>query len=95
MGGMFQNELFEVKKGTFVRDLLAHLYDSSPCVGCETFCTVWTLVVRNDVFHFEGLLQNGPLKSFLLNGNFHFDTPRMWFRPDKACVYNSDLRETS
>lgn len=95
MGGMFQNELFKVEKSSFVWNLLAHLYNGSPCVGCKTLCTVWALVVRNDVFNFEGLLEDGPLKSFLLNSDLHFDTPRMWFRPDEACVYNSDLREAS
>ena len=92
---MFQNELFEVEESTFVWNLLAHLDDGSPCVGRKTFCTVWALVVCNDVFHFEGLLEDGPLKGFLLNSDFHFDTPRMWLRPDKACVDNSDLREAS
>ena len=95
MSGMFQDELFEVEKGPFVRNLLAHLYDGSPCIGCKTLGTIWTLVVRNDVFNFEGLLEDGPLKGFLLNGDFHFDSPRMGFRPDKAGVYDSDLRETS
>ena len=95
MGGMFQNELFEVEKSTLVWNFLAHLYNGSPCVGCKTLCTVWALVVRNDVFNFEGLLEDGSLEGFLLNGDFHFDTPRMGFRPDKACVYDSDLREAS
>ena len=92
---MFQDELFEVEKSTFVRNLLAHLYDGSPCVGCKTLCTIRALMVRNDVFDFEGLLQDGPLERFLLNSDFHFDSSRMGFRPDKACVYDPDLREAS
>ena len=95
MGGMFQDELFQVEKSTFVRDLLAHLYDSSPCVGCKTLCTIWALVVCNNVFKFERLLKDGPLKRFLLNRDFHFYSPRMGFRPDEAGIYYPDLRETS
>ena len=95
MSGMFQDELFKVEESTFVRNLLAHLYDGSPSVGCKALRTIWALVVRNDVFNFEGLLQDGPLKRLLLNGDFHLDSPRMGFRPDKAGVYDPDLREAS
>ena len=95
MSGMFQDELFEVEESSFVGDLLAHLYDGSPCVGSKTLCTVWTLVVCNDVFNLEGLLEDGPLKRFLLNGDFDFDSPRVGFRPYKAGIYNSDLRKAS
>lgn len=56
MSGMFQDELFQIEKSPFVGNLLTHLYDGSPCVGCKTLCTIWTLVVCNDVFNLEGLL---------------------------------------
>lgn len=91
MSGMFQDELFEVEESSFVRDFLAHLYDGSPCVGCKAFCTIWTLVVCDDVFNLEGLLEDGPLKRFLLNSDFHLDSPRMGFCPDKAGIYDPDL----
>lgn len=95
MSGMFQDELFEVEESSFVRNLLTHLYDGSPCVGCKTLRTIWTLMVCNDVFNLKGLLEDGPLKRFLLDSNFDFDSPRMRFRPDKAGIYNSDLRKAS
>lgn len=95
MSGMFQNELFEVEESPFVGYLLTHLYDSSPCIGCKTLCTIWTLVVCHDVFNLEGLLEDGPLKRFLLDGYLDFDSPRMGFRPNKAGIYNSDLRKAS
>lgn len=95
MSGMFQDELFKVEESSFVRDLLAHLYDGSPCVGCKALCTIWTLMVRNDVFDLEGLLENSPLKRFLLNSDFHFDSPRMGLRPDKAGIDDPDLRKAS
>ena len=88
---MFQDELFEVEESSFVRDLLAHLDNGSPCVRCETFCTIRALVVCNDVFDLESLLQDGPLKRFLLDGDLDFDSPRVRFRPDKAGVYDPDL----
>ncbi len=93
MSGMFQDELFEVQESSFVRDLLAHLYDGSPCVGCETLCTIWTLVVCNDVLYLKSLLEDGPLKRFLLNGDFHFDSSGMRFCPDEAGIYDPDLRK--
>lgn len=92
---MFEDELFEVEERSFVRNLLAHLYDGSPCIGCKTLRTIWTLVVCNDVFDLEGLLEDRPLIRFLLNSDFHFDSPRMGFRPDKAGVYDPDLRKAS
>ncbi len=95
MGGMLQDELFKIEESSFMRDLLTHLYNGSPCVGGETLCTIWTLVVCNDVFNLEGLLEDGPLKRFLLDSDFHFYSPRMRFRPDKASIYNSDLRKAS
>ena len=91
MSGVFQNELFEVEKSSFVRDFLANLYDGSPSIGCKTLCTIRTLVICNNVFNLKGLLEDSPLKRFLLDGDFHFDPPRMWFRPDKAGIYDSDL----
>lgn len=91
MSGMFQYELFEVEESAFVRNLLAHLYDGSPCVGCKTLCTIRALMVRNDVFNFESLLQDGPLERFLLDSDLYFDSPRMGLRPDKAGVYDPDL----
>ena len=91
MSGVFQDELFEVEKSSFVRDLLAKLYDGSPGIGRETLCTIWTLVICNNVFNLKGLLEDSPLKCFLLDGDFYFNPPRMWFRPDKAGVYDSDL----
>lgn len=78
-----------------MRNLLTHLYDGPPCVGCETLCTIWTLMVCNDVFDFEGLLEDGPLERFLLNGDLDFDSPRMRFRPNEAGIYNSDLGKAS
>ena len=92
---MFKDELFEVKERSFVRNLLADLYDGSPCIGCKTLRTIWTLVVCNDVFDLEGLLEDRPLIRFLLNSDFHFDSPRMGFRPDKTGVYDPDLRKAS
>ena len=92
---VFQDELLKVEESPFVRNLLTHLHDSSPCVGCKTLCTIWTLVVRDNVFNLEGLLEDGPLKRFLLNSDFHFDSPRMGFRPDEAGIYDPDLRKTS
>ena len=75
MSRVFQDELFEVEESSFMRDLLANLYDGSPSIGCETLCTIWTLVICNNVFDLERLLEDRPLKRFLLDGDFHFDPP--------------------
>ena len=74
-----------------MRHLLAELYDSSPCIGCEALRTIWTLVVCDNIFNLEGLLEDGPLKRFLLNSDFYFDPPRMGFCPNKASIYNPGL----
>ena len=73
-----------------MRDFLADLYNGSPCIGGKALRTIWTLVVCNNIFNLEGLLEDGPLKSFLLNSDFYFDPPRMGFRPYKASIYDSD-----
>ena len=90
---MFQDELFEIEESSFVRNLLAHLYDGSPRVGCETLRTIRALVVRNYIFDLESLLENSALERFLLDSDFDFDSPRMGFRPDEAGIYDSDLRK--
>ena len=95
MSGMFQDELFEVEESSFVRDLLTHLYDGSPGVACKTLCTIWTLVVCNDIFDLKGLLQDRPLKSLLLDCDFDFYSSRVRFRPDEAGIYDPDFRKTS
>ena len=60
VGGMFEDELFEVEKGSFVGDLLADLNDGAPGICGEGFGAVGTLVVCNDIFYHECLLDDRP-----------------------------------
>ena len=86
VGGVFEDELFEVEEGSFVGDFLADLDDGAPGVGCEGFGAVGTLVGVDDIFNFEGLFEDGTLEGFLLDLYLDFDAPGVRLRPDEAGV---------
>jgi hypothetical protein len=78
-----------------VRDLLTDLDDGAPCVVGETLLTIGTLLVGLDELDFKGLLQDGTLEGFGLNGDLHLDTARMGFCPDERGVDDADLCQTA
>lgn len=41
------------------------------------------------------MLNNGTREALLLDGDLHFDTSRVGFGPDKACVDNPDFVQAS
>lgn len=86
VGGVFEDELFEVEEGAFVGDFLADLNDGAPGVGCEGFGAVRALVGVDDVFDFKGLFDDGALEGFLLNFDLDFDAPGVGLRPDEGGV---------
>ena len=75
MGRVFEDELLEIEKGAFVGDLLPHLDDGAPGIGRKGLGAVGTLVVGDDVFDFEGLLEDGVLEGFLLDSDLDLHTP--------------------
>ena len=91
VGGVLEDELFEVEEGSFVGNFLADLDDSAPGIGSEGLGAVRTLVVVHHVFHFKRLLQDRSLESFLLDSNLDLDSPRMGLCPYKACVNYADF----
>lgn len=92
VGTRLQNQLLQVQERAFVGHLLSNLNRGSPCVVCVTLLAVITLLGCNHIFHLECLLNDGALESLLLNGDLHFDTTRVGFGPDKACIDNSDYK---
>jgi sulfur carrier protein ThiS len=92
---VLEDKLLEVEESTLVGDLLANLDDGAPCVVCETFLTIGALLVGLDELDFEGLLQNGALEGFLLNGDLQLDTTRMGFGPDEGSVDDTDFVQTT
>ena len=75
MSVVFEDELFEVQEGAFVRDFLADLDDGFPGMFRVSFGTVWTLLVCYYEFAFERLLEDGGSEGFFLNGEFDSDSP--------------------
>jgi hypothetical protein len=92
---VLENKLLEVEESTLVGDLLADLDDGAPCVVCETLLTIGALLVGLDELDFESLLQNGALKSFLLDGDLQLDTARVRLGPDEGGVDNADFVQTT
>jgi hypothetical protein len=95
MSAVLENQLLEVEESTLVGDLLANLDDGAPCVVCETLLTISALLVGLDELDFKGLLEDGALKSFLLNGDLQLDTARMGFGPDERGVDDADFVQTT
>ena len=88
---MFQDELFEVEKSTFVRDFLTNLDDCFPGVFGVRFCTVGTLLVCYYEFTFESLLEDGRCECFFLDSEFDSNSTGMRFCPDKSGIDQTDL----
>jgi len=59
VGVMFENELFEIEEGAFVRNLLTDLDDCFPSVFRIRFGAVRTLLIGYYIFYFKRLLQDG------------------------------------
>jgi hypothetical protein len=57
--------------------------------------TIGALLVGLDELDFEGLLQDGALESFLLDGDLQLDTTRMGFGPDEGGVDDTDFVQTT
>ena len=95
VGTVLEDKLLEVEESTLVGDLLANLDDGAPCVVRETLLTIGALLVGLDELDFEGLLQNGALEGFLLDGDLQLDTTRVRFGPDEGGVDNADFVQTT
>lgn len=95
MSSVFDDELFEEEESSLVRNLLTDLNTSSPGMGGVGLCTIGALSIGNDVFDFEGLLEDGVLEGFGLNCDLDLDTFRMGFRPDERGVDDSDFVQTA
>ena len=57
---MFEDELFEVEKCSFVGYFLADLHNRAPGICGEGFGAIGTLVVCDNIFHDECLLDDCP-----------------------------------
>jgi hypothetical protein len=91
VGVVFEDELFEVEECSFVRDFLPDLDDCLPGVGCVGLRAVRTLLVGNDKFTLEGLLEDSGCECFFLDGEFDSDSTGVRFCPDKAGINQTDL----
>lgn len=58
VGVVFEDQLFEIEEGAFVRDLLADLHARTPGICGVRFRAVGALVVGYDVLNLEALLEN-------------------------------------
>jgi len=88
---VFEDELFEVEKRSFVRDFLSNLDDGFPCMSGIGFCAVGTLLVGDNEFAFKCLLEDGGCECFSLDGELDSDSAGMGFGPDEAGVRQTDL----
>jgi len=77
---VFQNELFQVKKCTFVLDLLANLNYGFPSVSSGDASAFVALLIWDDVLELENLLEDRWWKDFLLDREFYLDPPAVRLR---------------
>ena len=89
MRPMFENQLFQIQKGSLVTDTLSNLDERFPSTLSKFRLTIDALLIANDVFHHEGLLQDGTVLNFFLNRQANLESHRMWFGPDPARIDES------
>lgn len=92
---VLEDKLLEVEESTLVLNLLADLDDGAPCVVCETLLTIGALLVGLDELDLEGLLEDGALESFLLDGKLQLDTAGVRLGPDEGGVDDADFVQTT
>ena len=47
----------------------------------------------NDVLHHKGLLQDGSIEDLCLDGDLHFQPPRVGLCPNEASIYQLHLQK--
>eukprot|EP00966_Prymnesium_polylepis_P189709 4395626-Prymnesium_polylepis.1 len=83
---VLQDELLEPQEGALVRHLLPHLDDRRPRVLRLAPLAVGALLVAQDIFDDERLLQHRTGDHLLLDRQFQLDPARVRLRPDKRRV---------
>lgn len=94
MGIVFEDELFEVKEGSFVNGLLSSLNHSIPGIFCFYTLAFVALHGMNHKFNHKNLLQNRRSKNLFLNGELDFQSPGVRLSPHKTSIYQLHLRQS-
>jgi len=95
VGVVFKDELFEEEEGLLVINLLSNLDESTPSMWSIFFLTILALLVKDDEFDGESLLDSDVIQNFLLNSQFNLNSSRVRFSPDEAGIKKLDLVQTS
>ena len=91
---MLEDELLQIEKGPLVVHTLSYLDLGDPSMWGVCHLAVITLLVVNDEFNLESLLQHRVMLDFFLHSQLHFDTSRVGLCPDKGRVEELDQFET-
>jgi len=84
---VLKNELFEEHKCAFVSDFLSDLRLCNPCMRRVGFLAIVALLVHDNVFYDEGLLQHRSILNFFLNCDLDFQPQRMGLSPKELRVH--------
>jgi hypothetical protein len=85
-----QNQLFEIKHSSFVRNSLPDLHLRHPSVRSVRNLAVITLLIRHIELDHESLLQHGVRLNFFLDCDLNLDSSRVGLSPDKRSVKQLD-----
>lgn len=83
---MSQNQLFQKKHRSLVRNLLPHLDLRGPSMRCVGNLAIIALLVGDHKLHHKCLLQHGVRLYFLLNSDLDFEPARVGLCPDEGCI---------
>ena len=75
-------------------DALSHLHLWSPSVRSVGLFAIVALLILHNKLHLECLLQHRVVVHFLLNGEFHRNTPTVRLCVDKLCVQQLNLLQS-
>lgn len=73
---------------------LSHLHLSHPQMGCVSLLAVVALLVGDNEFNDEALLEESTIEDFLLHCELDLDTAGVRLGPDEAGVDQLDALET-
>jgi hypothetical protein len=95
VGVVFKDELFKEEEGLLVVNLLSNLDESTPSMWSIFFLTILALLVKDNEFNRESLLDGDVINNFLLNSQLNLNSSRVRFSPDETGIKKLNLVQSS
>jgi hypothetical protein len=94
LGVVFHNQLLQIQKGTLVFNLLTDLDLSSPVMWRVSFFAIIALIIIDDIFYHDCLLNGCSGIDFFLHRDPHLESLRVRLGPNEGSIHQLDPLES-